>query len=347
MTEQEAALLFAELRWGDRHKQICPRCGEITSHYFRSHRLQWRCKGCDHCFSATSGTVFDRHRLDLKTILMGIHLYLCSAKGISALNLTRVLGIAHKTACVFLGKLRELLVREADRRPLKGRLEVDGGYFGGKPRKPRRRQRITVEEVQEKLANKGKRLPPRNANARLNWFKRQKRRVVFVLRELHPSGAAGAARTIVAVAKSENEADALTFIHRYAIQNSLIMSDENAAYNKLCLNFQHRTVEHRIEFSTDDGVNENQAESFYSRLRRMEYGVTHRMTPTYLMDYAQEMAWREDTRRYSTGEKLRDVFAKLNRAGRSQWWRGYWQGKRRGHELLLPDLIALDEGSLP
>ena len=34
-----------------------------------------------------------------------------------------------------------------------------------------------------------------------------------------------------------------------------------------------------------EGVNNNQAESFFSRLRRWKYGVSHGVRPTYLAMY--------------------------------------------------------------
>jgi len=58
---------------------------------------------------------------------------------------------------------------------------------------------------------------------------------------------------------------------------------------------------------TDDGVNVNQAESFFSRLRRAEYGIHHRISGQYLYQYANEMAWREDRRREPNGLHWRRV----------------------------------------
>ena len=45
----------------------------------------------------------------------------------------------------------------------------------------------------------------------------------------------------------------------------------------------------------------NQAESFFSRLRRAEYGVHHRISGQYLYQYANERAWHEDNRRVPNG----------------------------------------------
>ena len=47
----------------------------------------------------------------------------------------------------------------------------------------------------------------------------------------------------------------------------------------------------------------NQAESFFSRLRRAEIGQHHRIG-VHLHQYAGEMAWREDNRRKPTGAQF-------------------------------------------
>ena len=47
----------------------------------------------------------------------------------------------------------------------------------------------------------------------------------------------------------------------------------------------------------------NQAEAFFSRLRRAEIGIHHGSQGAYLSAYAHEMAWRENNRRISNGEQ--------------------------------------------
>ena len=51
----------------------------------------------------------------------------------------------------------------------------------------------------------------------------------------------------------------------------------------------------------DEGVCTNQAESYFSRLRRAEIGTHHHIAGPYLHAYAGEMSWREDNRRVSNG----------------------------------------------
>jgi hypothetical protein len=54
-----------------------------------------------------------------------------------------------------------------------------------------------------------------------------------------------------------------------------------------------RRVNHSVEYKAEDGANVNQAESYFSRLRRAEIGQHHRISGHLLHQYANEAAWRE------------------------------------------------------
>jgi hypothetical protein len=114
-------------------------------------------------------------------------------------------------------------------------------------------------------------------------------------------------------------------IESNVIKGSKIMTDECNAYTRLNANYEHEVVNHQIEYSTIDGVNENQAESYFSRLRRYVFGIAHNSRPKYLADIAWEMAWREDVRKKPEGEKTAHVLKSTAANGRSLKWRGYWQ----------------------
>jgi hypothetical protein len=68
----------------------------------------------------------------------------------------------------------------------------------------------------------------------------------------------------------------------------------------------------------------NQAESFFSRLRRAEIGTHHRIAGPYLSAYASEMACRENYRRVRNGEQYL-MAANALRSPVSIQWKGYWQ----------------------
>lgn len=122
------------------------------------------------------------------------------------------------------------------------------------------------------------------------------------------------------------------------------------AYGNLKLTgYVHEVVNHSEEFSTDEGINENQAESFFSRMRRACIGIYHRITPKYMLDYATEMAWREDMRRKDTMSQMAALVGRVLGAGLSTDWINYCRGHRRTAELLFqaPAAISIDPDPLP
>jgi hypothetical protein len=84
-------------------------------------------------------------------------------------------------------------------------------------------------------------------------------------------------------------------------------------------------VNHSTEYKAEDGANVNQAEAYFSRLRRAEMGIHHRISGKYLYQYANEMAWREDRRREQNGLHWRRVTGAALHHPKSEIWRGYWQ----------------------
>jgi hypothetical protein len=107
------------------------------------------------------------------------------------------------------------------------------------------------------------------------------------------------------------------------------------------------TVNHSKEYSTKAGVNNNQAESYISRLRRAEFGVFRGMRPQYFLDYCSEMAWREDARRMTLSERIRDLLSRVRRCPPSVSFKGYYQGARRGVEWLTTPLSLAVASAVP
>jgi hypothetical protein len=81
-------------------------------------------------------------------------------------------------------------------------------------------------------------------------------------------------------------------------------------------------------------VNNNQAESYFARLRRLIIGQVHRAAPKYMHDYMSEVAWREDVRRTPTSRQVSSLVT-MSMKKPSTWWNGYWQGRSRAHEVLF------------
>ena len=88
--------------------------------------------------------------------------------------------------------------------------------------------------------------------------------------------------------------------------------------------YETHRINHSEAYSSAEGCT-NQAESFFSRLRRAEIGTHHHIAGPYLGAYAAEMDWREDRRRVSNGEQFAAIVTAAAKHPVSRKWKGYWQ----------------------
>jgi hypothetical protein len=107
-------------------------------------------------------------------------------------------------------------------------------------------------------------------------------------------------------------------VRQVVAPGTTIYADESASWDGLHAHYDARRINHNIAFR-DEGVDTNQAESFFSRMRRAEIGQHHHIG-IHLHQYAGEMAWREDNR-------PTDAVHESGRRGAghpvSRQWRGY------------------------
>jgi transposase-like protein len=237
--EETVFKAFRDMRWAKTGGGLyCPKCGSVA-HYFSKRRRQWRCKDCGHTYSVASGTWLHSTNLPLRTILIAILLLANGAKGISALQLGRDIGVQYKTAFTLYHKLRSALLKTRyDKPAMSGEIQADGAYLN-----PYRR-------------------PANKAADR-------------------PDG-------------------------------------------DLEVNFKRVVVNHSISYCGPKGENTNQAESFFARFRRMFKGQIHKASVEHLALYANEVAYREDIRRWDNGRIASDMLGRMLTLEDESSFRGYW-----------------------
>jgi hypothetical protein len=199
-------------------------------------------------------------------------------------------------AVVFIThKLREAMAIEQANVQLNGIVEIDGAYFGG-----------YVKPANEKADRKDRRLLENRTG---------KRQCVVIMRERN-------GRSLPFIVAREG--DAVPIVRDVVGNLATIHADEGTGWDDLHAGWDTHRVNHSQRFM-DKGVCTNQAESYFSRLRRMEVGTHHHIAGKYLNAYAGEAAWREDHRRVDNGNQAAMVGAALMAGGVSRQWAGYWQ----------------------
>lgn len=303
MSDEQVEELLKSLRWPETEgRPVCPECG-CDAVYVLKTRSQYRCKRCGHTFSLTSGTLFHSSKLSLRSILQIGLLWANAAKGKSALEIRRDIGLNHKSSFVVLHKLREALLKNRDESPMNGSVEVDGMYVGGAIR----HANLAVDR------------PEQNTRSTT-------RRCVLALCQRNPAHG-GALRTLVRVVETERAVAVIDFVGGHVVQGATVYADEHAGYDRLAAWYNLRRVNHKRGYRGDGGENINLCENMFSRFRRLQFGQIHKVEPKYLEVYANEIAYRIDTCRWDNKRITNDILGKALQTGRSESWRGYWRAK--------------------
>lgn len=136
-TDETAARKHLErLQWP--HGPVCPHCEAIdrASSIKGGRPGLWFCNVCRKQFSVTVGTVFERSKVPLHSWLYATHLLCSSKKGISAHQMSRMLGVTYKTAWFMAHRIREAMAPVAGSEPPLGGegkiVEADEAYIGKK-----------------------------------------------------------------------------------------------------------------------------------------------------------------------------------------------------------------------
>lgn len=317
MSEKEARETFEKLRWSDTDgKPVCNSCGCTDSYVINFTRngkakRRYKCKACRKQYTVTSGTLFASHKLELRDYLLAIIVFSNAVKGISALQMRRALGVQHKTAFVLLGKLRAALMDTQDDTKLEGVVEMDGCYVGKTRPENKKEDRKDLRLAVNQNPNK---------------------RCVLIARQ---RGEQGAEKTFTGISKGESMLAIDTFANNHIKRGSTIHSDGAVGYENLEAYYNSIQGNHSIAYVGEDGECSNQAESFFSRFRRLQYGQCHKLSVKYLASYANEIAYREDNRRVSNKTMMLDIAKKSINTPTHGEWTGYWQGNHKREESLI------------
>lgn len=127
--EQSCVDHLRAIRW--KHREFCPFCGHGKIYHFADNRTH-KCASCRKRFSIKVGTIFEETKLPLRKWFVAIWMITSHKKGIASTQLAKDLKITQKSAWFVLHRLRHAARTKSFNRPLKGEVEIDETFVGGK-----------------------------------------------------------------------------------------------------------------------------------------------------------------------------------------------------------------------
>jgi transposase-like protein/IS1 family transposase len=246
----------------------CPRCGNAKVYALASGH-HWQCEMCQvngYRFSHTAGTIFENTNKPLRDWFRVTHTMLTSKKGISALQIQRVMGFgSYGTAHSMCHKIRAALVEPETK--LGGIVEVDETFVGGKAKNR-------------------------------HWYKRDGKPGPTASGKTIVVGAVKRKGNVIArVIENVRGATLQAFVNEAVSEKvSLLCTDQWVGYAGLNKNYPHATVDHAKHQYVVGAVHTQTIEGFWSIFKRGIIGSFHKVSAKYMPLYVAEFQFRYNNR---------------------------------------------------
>jgi transposase-like protein len=227
----------------------------------------WKCYNCRGQFTVRKGTVFEDSPIPLHIWFQATHLLCSSKKGISANQLSRVLGVTLKTAWFMAHRLRAAM-DDSSLPPMGGEgktVEIDETYVGGKS---------TNRHKHQRGRGRGRAFP---------------KAPVFALVER-----GGQARAFHV--PNVTGANLREIVRANVKPETTIYSDEGHTTRSAAHGYKTARVNHQDGEYVRDEVYTNTIEGFFATLKRGIMGTYHHVSEQHLNRYLAEFSFRHSER---------------------------------------------------
>ncbi len=241
----------------------CGYCGTLeASSPLKGREGYYQCRSCRKQFTVMVGTVFERSHIPLNKWLQAAFILSASKKGMSAHQMSRMLGITYKSTWFMCHRLREAM-RTGGLAPMGGPgeiVEVDETYIGLKKDKVKRRGTGHKHTVLTLVSRKG-----------------------------------GARSFHVDTASAK---EVMPILRKNIAAETKIMTDEAGQYRFLDRDMpnSHEVVRHTADEYVRGNVHTNTVEGFYSIFKRGMKGVYQHCDERHLHRYLAEFDFRYSNR---------------------------------------------------
>ncbi len=262
-TDDVCKAYLARRRWPTGVR--CPRCDSDRVYALPSRPFHWECpdcrKGGAYRFSVLVETIFEDTKVGLRQWFKVIYLMLVSKKGISSLQIQRMMGFgSYETALYMTHRIRAALA-DPEFRKLIGIVEVDETFVDGK----------------NKNRHRDKRTPGTGGAGK-----------VAVMGAIERQG-----NVVARVVANVDTATADSFVNAAVSEKvDLVATDELGVYHRLSKRMPHKYVTHGRGEYVRGHVHTCTIDGFWSLLKRGIMGTFHNVSRKYLPLYVAEFEWR-------------------------------------------------------